>query len=187
MQIDRVLYPITTLGPNIRIGIWTVGCPHKCYNCSNPELWSVDASKEIDIKEVISYISQYINDAEGVTITGGDPFFQPNELYDLLRELRNLGLKDILVYTGYSIQDLKEKYMDILSLIDVLIDGPYVDELNNNVGIMGSSNQGIHILNPEVYELYKDMDKIQRERQNYVMRNKIISVGIPNKLKEKEL
>jgi len=186
MQIDRVLYPITTLGPNKRIGIWTVGCPHKCYKCSNPELWSMDESKNISIKEVISYISQYIDDAEGITITGGDPFFQPNELYDLLRELRNLGFKDILVYTGYNIQELKGKYKEILSLIDVLIDGPYVEELNNNIGIMGSSNQYIHILNPELCELYKNMGKTQRNRQNFIISNKIISVGIPNKLKEGE-
>jgi len=186
MQIDRVLYPITTLGPNKRIGIWTVGCPHKCYKCSNPELWSMDESKDISIKGLISYISQYTNDAEGVTITGGDPFLQPNELYNLLKELRNLGFKDILVYTGYTIQELKEKYCEILSLIDVLIDGPYVDELNNNIGIMGSSNQNIHILNPELGGLYKDMDKTHRIRRNYIMSNKIISVGIPNKLEEEE-
>ncbi len=46
MQIDRVLFPITTLGPGNRIGIWTIGCPHKCYNCSNPELWDANVNKD---------------------------------------------------------------------------------------------------------------------------------------------
>ena len=181
MQIDRVLFPITTLGPNKRIGIWTIGCPHKCYKCSNPELWDADKSKEVSVENLVSYISKFINDAEGVTITGGDPFFQPNELYELLKKLRSLGINDILVYTGYAIKEVKEKYADILNLIDVLIDEPYVDKLNNNIGIMGSSNQNIHILNSKLCSLYKDMDKVKREKNNFVSYDKIISVGIPDK------
>ena len=182
MQIDRVLAPITTLGPGNRIGIWTVGCPHKCYNCSNPELWDADESKEISVKEIISYISQHTNDVEGVTITGGDPFFQSDALYDLLRELRSLGFKDILVYTGYTINQISKKYPHILNLIDVLIDEPYIDALNNNVGLMGSSNQYIHILNPNMKNRYKNMESVNRNRQNYVFCDKVISVGISNKL-----
>ena len=182
MQIDRVLFPITTLGPNKRIGIWTIGCPHKCYKCSNPELWETDESKDIRMIYLISHIAQYKDNAEGVTITGGDPFLQSNELYELLKGLREIGFEDILVYTGYTIKEISEKYPHILNLIDVLIDEPYIDALNNNVGIMGSSNQKIHILNPNMTKRYKNMEKSIRNRQNYVFCDKIISVGIPDKI-----
>ena len=182
MQIDRVIFPVKTLGPNGRIGIWTVGCPHKCYKCSNPELWDMDERKDIAVSDLILHISKYKDKADGVTITGGDPFFQAAELHKLLRELKRIGLKDILVYTGYSIMEVADKYKEILLLIDVLIDGPYIDELNNNIGIMGSSNQNIYVLNPNLKDKYKNARNIQRERQNIICNGKIISVGIPNKI-----
>ena len=182
MQIDRVLFPITTLGPNKRIGIWTVGCPHKCYHCSNPELWASDESKNIAVSDLISKLYDYKNKAGGVTITGGDPFFQAEELYELLKGLRKIGFKDILVYTGYTFKDLYYKYGNILSLIDVLIDEPYIEALNNDVGIMGSDNQNIRILNPLLKDKYKNLRTVKRSRQNFISNDKIISVGIPNRI-----
>lgn len=186
MQIDRVLYPVTTLGPGKRIGIWTIGCPHKCYNCSNPELWETNNNKEVEIENLMLYVSQYASVADGVTITGGDPFFQPDELYHLLKKLRHCGFKDILVYTGYKISDLSKKYNNILSLIDVVIDGPYIDFQNNNIGLKGSVNQGIYILNAQLSEKYRDINIQKRNRQNFVSNGKIISVGIPTKIKSKD-
>ncbi|MDD6914748.1 MAG: 4Fe-4S cluster-binding domain-containing protein, partial [Eubacteriales bacterium] len=53
----RVLFPITTLGPGNRIGIWTIGCPHKCYNCSNPELWDANVNKDINVSDLVSSLS----------------------------------------------------------------------------------------------------------------------------------
>lgn len=183
MQIDRVLYPVTTLGPGKRIGIWTIGCPHRCYNCSNPELWETDQNKEVKVENLMLSLSQYTSVADGVTITGGDPFFQPDELYHLLNELRNCGFTDILVYTGYKIADLSKKYSDILNLIDVIIDGPYIDSQNNNIGLKGSVNQKIYILNTKLKETYKDINIQKRRRQNFVSNGKIISVGIPTKIR----
>ena len=104
------------------------------------------------------------------------------EIYKLLKELRNLGFNDILVYTGYSFKEVSKKYENILSLIDVLIDEPYIESLNNNVGLMGSDNQNIRILNPLLKEEYKNLRTIKRSRQNFISNNKIISVGIPNKI-----
>lgn len=182
MQIDRVLYPIMTLGPGKRIGIWTIGCPHHCAKCSNPELWETDKSRDIEVSKLILHISQYKEHAAGVTITGGDPFWQPDELFVLLKGLRKLGLKDILVYTGYRYEEIKEKYSNILSLIDVLIDEPYIDKLNNNIGIMGSSNQNIILLNNDLLEKYEKMAIEERKRQNFIYHGKIISVGIPQNL-----
>lgn len=183
MQIDRVLFPITTLGPGNRIVIWTVGCPHKCYKCSNPELWDLDEDKEIAVSDLVLNISKYRYEADGITITGGDPFFQGDELYKLLKELRRFEFKDILVYTGYSYESLIEKNKKALSLIDVLIDGRYIDDLNNDIGILGSSNQNIIILNSNLKEKYEGFSTIERKRQNFIYKDKIISVGIPKKIK----
>ena len=75
MQIDRLLFPITTLGPGNRLVIWTIGCSKHCFNCANPELWEKNPKKEIDIYELVKIIKQSVGTQtiEGITITGGDP------------------------------------------------------------------------------------------------------------------
>ncbi|SCN23517.1 Pyruvate formate-lyase 1-activating enzyme [Clostridium sp. N3C] len=181
MQIDRILYPVKTLGPGERIGLWLIGCPHHCKKCSNPELWERDESKDISIADLVLYIGENNIKADGITITGGEPFYQVEELYILLQELRKLRFEDILVYTGYDFNTIEKNYSKALPYIDVLIDGVYIDELNDNLGIRGSSNQKIHILNEKLYDKYKSLESAKRCRQNFVYGNKIISVGIPNR------
>ncbi len=181
MQIDRVLYPITTLGPGNRLGIWTVGCPHHCFNCSNPELWEEDEMKDIEITNLFDILREYVDLAEGVTITGGEPFYQPEELYTLVLNLKNFGYTDILVYSGYQYDLIKEKYSHILKYVDVIVDGLYDDNLNDNIGQKGSSNQKCILLNSKLKYKYNDFDTKRRKRQNFVTHNNIISVGIPLK------
>lgn len=183
MQIDRVLYPIKTLGPGKRIGIWTVGCSHHCNKCSNPELWDPNINKDIPIDFLLEYIKKYHALADGVTITGGDPFFQPDDLYSLLLSLRKIGFNDILVYTGYEYERLLKTHRKVIDLIDVLIDGTYIDNLNDNQGIKGSSNQRVIVINKRLSTKYDRVYTSERKRQNFLYQGKIISVGIPNKSK----
>lgn len=181
MQIDRILFPVTTLGPGIRLVVWTIGCPHQCYNCSNPELWESNISKDISIDDLMSVFQKYRFLVDGITITGGEPFFQSNELYLLLNNLKAIGYKDILVYTGYKYEHVREYFPNIIENIDVLVDGLYVDSLNNNIGYKGSSNQRCIVLNRKLEDKYKDFDIKKRQRQNFISDDVIVSVGIPTK------
>lgn len=181
MQIDRVLYPIETLGPGKRIGIWTIGCPHHCHNCSNPELWALDDSRNIAVETLMNMIKKCTPDKVGITITGGEPFYQADDLLQLLTLLKKEGYKDTLVYTGFQYETIKEKYSDILDKIDVLIDGKYIDKLNDDISLRGSSNQIIHIFNKKLKEQYDKILSDKRYRQNFIADGKIISVGIPAK------
>ena len=82
MYIARILYPVKVLGPGNRIGIWFVGCHHRCKGCSNPELWKVDEKYFITIDQVEKLIRTVAaeNEIDGFTITGGDPVEQADEL-----------------------------------------------------------------------------------------------------------
>ena len=107
MYIDRILYPIYTLGPGSRVVIWTKGCSKRCKNCSNPELWNINKSKNRDVKslfQIILNISKE-NHIDGITFTGGDPLEQFNELIEFVGLLKNIT-NDILVYTGDYFKDL---------------------------------------------------------------------------------
>ena len=99
----------------------------------------------------------------------------------LLNNLKAIGYKDILVYTGYKYEHVIEYFPNIIENIDVLVDGLYVDSLNNNIGYKGSSNQRCIVLNRKLEDKYKDFDIKKRQRQNFISDDVIVSVGIPTK------
>ena len=184
MLINRIVYPLYTLGPGKRIGIWTSGCTHGCKNCMTEEYWAFDNKKVLNISDFIEKIGPFLEECEGVTISGGDPFMQP-DLWKYLVILRELGIKDILVYTGYTHQqliDFKSHTINVaLKNIDVLIDGLYIDELNDNQPLRGSSNQKIIYLNNSMEEKYKEYLKNTRKLQIEVVNDYVYHYGIPNK------
>ena len=102
MNVARILYPVEALGPGKRIGIWLCGCPHRCDGCSNPELWETDIRYETSIDNILKLINGISEKyhIDGFTITGGDPFFQPESLDVLTEQLIKIN-DDILIYTGY--------------------------------------------------------------------------------------
>ena len=152
------------LGPNNRLCIWTQGCLKNCKNCMSPEFRTFNSNKNIDIiKELEKYDFTTI---EGVTISGGEPFLQLDEL-ELLVEYLSNKVEDILIYTGMKYNTLKliKKAKNIFSKIAVLIDGEYKDQLNNNEILRGSSNQNIIILNEKFKDLYEEYSKRPRTKQ----------------------
>ena len=183
MYIDRIIYPVKTLGPGNRLTIWTIGCPHHCMNCSNPELWDKDTQKDISVSDVAEIIKKK-RDIDGITITGGDPFYQSAELLELVKEIRFAGIDDILIYTGYLYEHLMEDETskEILRNIAALVDGPYISELNDNIGLRGSSNQRLFVFNKNYEEKYKYFESAKRQRQNFNYNGYVISVGIPNRV-----
>ena len=187
MYIARVLFPVNVLGIGNRVGIWTSICKHKCIGCSNPELWEANDSQKVSIEEIFNTINQ-INDfkkIDGFTITGGDPFYQVKELRKLIEKLLLIS-DDIIVYTGFSIEELKNKNDEdieyILNHIAILIDGRYVKELNDNSFMVGSSNQRKIILNNKYKKIYEDyFNNNTNQIQNFMLDDGIVSVGIHSK------
>ena len=180
MYIARILYPVKVLGPGNRIGIWFDGCEHHCKNCSNPELWEIQEEFHTDMRMVKTLIESIRANGEidGFTLTGGDPFYQPEALKEVVRYIYGIS-HDILCYTGYSKEYLWDSYSDILEYIGVLIDGKYIEARNNGALLRGSDNQRIIIINNELEDRYRRYFKTAKNSiQNFRTRNTIISVGI---------
>ena len=155
-------------GPGDRFVIWTQGCRKMCKNCYNPETWSHYRNNLIDIDLLVEEIKN--SSISGVTISGGDPFEQPEELFYLLREIKQLDLSDgVIVFSGYTIDEIRvrEDLRKCLDYIDVLIDGLYIDEKRITNGLAGSSNQEFHFLT----------DKISRDSINIDQEVEIHSLG----------
>lgn len=177
MYVARVLYPVEVLGPGKRVGIWFCGCPRRCKGCSNPELWEFDERYKTNPQTVVELIKHIAKDhtVDGFTVTGGDPMYQAEDLSLLIDMIKDIS-DDIIVYTGYSIDQIKKEYLKDIS---VLIDGEYIEELNDNSLLRGSSNQNIYILDESKKDKYsefftKEVNKIQ----NFFTSDGVISVGI---------
>ena len=177
MYIARILYPVKVLGPGNRIGIWFCGCPHHCIGCSNPELWDFDNRYKTTEQTLLKLIHNIADKypVDGFTITGGEPFYQRETLLSLIKQIKSIN-PDILVYTGYNISEL---ITEDLKDIAVLIDGKYIERLNNNCCLRGSENQIIHILNDEYTPKYYNYINTEENKiQNFTLQDSIISVGI---------
>lgn len=189
MQIDRLLYPVHSLGPGDRLAIWIRGCKKRCFNCANPELQLFNPNSEVSmtvIKEMISKIDKKI---DGITITGGEPFCQDKDLFEIITFMLEIT-DDILIFTGYSkkeIYDLNNDYaIKCIEKATVVIYGEYVDELNDNhTPLIASSNQVIEFYNPKINNKYINYMNNGRIIENFYYNDNLISVGIHNSRRKK--
>lgn len=181
MYIGRIYYPVLTLGYGRRIGIWTCGCNKNCFHCTSPEFKDIHAGKWLEVDEIMANVGSIVKAADGVTISGGEPFEQPTELRFLIETLLESGLDDILVYSGYTIEELrllKDADVDYcLTHIAALIDGRYDETLNDKKGIRGSSNQRVHVY--KYYGRYAKATSCERKQQCVQLKDRIVFIGIP--------
>lgn len=180
ISLGRMYYPVKSLGPGNRVGIWLNGCNRQCSGCLSPELQIYDSSKEVRVDEIVHMIQRIEFPIDGFTISGGEPFYNPEALSVLVQSLAGI-CDDILIFTGYTIEELrakKEKAVDsVLNNCAALIDGPYIKELNDNKGLRGSANQKCWVF--KYHDKYEGIEKTERTLQNIVYGNKVLTIGIP--------
>ncbi|MDR1832474.1 MAG: radical SAM protein [Fusobacteriaceae bacterium] len=189
IYIGNILYPVHSLGPGTRIGIWLTGCHRNCHGCISPEFKIQHPTERINTEDLLKTMKRVFKNinVDGITISGGEPFLQPGALAILVEGLHRLfshrsSKIDILVYTGFTLQELKnmrkESVHSILSNISVLIDGQYLEKENNNSPLRGSDNQIIHYLDPKCKKKYNEYMKEGNSLQVFSEGNHIITVGI---------
>lgn len=143
-------------GPGVRMSLFVSGCTHYCKGCFNSEAWDFDYGKPFTQKE-IDYIIDYVSSPyiAGLTILGGEPMEHVNQqgILPLLRQFREkLPDKSVWCFTGYDFEkDVTGRMLneypetkELLSYIDVMVDGKFVEELKDlSIRFRGSSNQRI--------------------------------------------
>jgi anaerobic ribonucleoside-triphosphate reductase activating protein len=129
-------------GNGLRTVVWFQGCAHNCINCHNPSSHDFNGGFEKDIDNLIIEILD-IDMQTGVTLSGGDPFYQPEACLYLIKKLKEKNI-NIWCYTGFLYEDLIKSHKEILENIDVLIDGPFIDKLKSYEALFrGSTNQRV--------------------------------------------
>lgn len=139
-------------GPGIRFTVFCQGCPHACKGCHNPETHDFAGGKDIRIDRLLEEIDKDKLLA-GVTFSGGEPFCQPEAFAELGRGVKERGL-NITVFSGYTLEQLEDmaeeraEVRELLDLTDILIDGPFINELRDlTLQFRGSSNQRVIDMN----------------------------------------
>lgn len=148
----RMTYPDIANGNGVRVTLWLPGCTHKCPGCHNA--WTADFNQGKDFDtEAYNKLVNILNKpyVDGLTISGGDPLDQSNEvlenLYKIIVFLKADVKKkfNIWIYSGYYKEDLiRQSQKKILEYCDILVDGPYIQEKRNiMLPFRGSENQRI--------------------------------------------
>lgn len=138
----------TENGPGVRAVIWVQGCSLHCPGCFNPDTHDQTIRQLVSVEALAERILS-VSEIEGITISGGEPFLQAAALAELCRGLheRNLG---IVVFSGFTFEQLTQtdntNWKALLGLTDLLIAGPFVQELRCALALRGSQNQTLHFL-----------------------------------------
>ena len=135
-------------GPGIRFSLFVSGCTHHCKGCFNPETWDFNYGKPFT-KDVEDFILKEVGHEfyEGMTLLGGEPMENTDGLTQIVQNVKQaMPDKSVWVYSGFTydeiIQDPQKKAL--LDVCDVLVDGPFVDDLKDpGLYFRGSSNQRV--------------------------------------------
>ena len=149
MKYGRIKKTDIANGPGVRVSLFVSGCRNHCKGCFQPETWDFNYGEKYDgvntANDIVKALTpDYIS---GLSILGGDPMEPENidEVTSLCYIVKLLfPNKTIWLYTGYTWEDIRIRYPEILNYIDVLVDGPFIEDLKDiSLAFRGSSNQRI--------------------------------------------
>ena len=141
-------------GTGLRTSIYCAGCAHHCPGCHNPQSWDFGGGRMMSTDEIMDVIKA--DPFADVTFSGGDPMYQADGFAELAESIKRDTNKTIWCYTGFTFEELladvtKHK---LLNMIDVLVDGPFIQSLRNpDLPFRGSSNQRIIDVQKSMKEL----------------------------------
>lgn len=180
LNIYHISEESIALGPGKRYVIWVQGCMQRCKGCISPSSRSFDVNQLVFVEDLAQRIIDNKN-IQGITISGGEPFLQATNLTKLLNLVKAQRPDlNVLVYSGYVIEQLDtEKAKSLLSCIDLLIDGPFVERLKTNKGLRGSTNQRLHFLSDSLIEYKEELLNGERNNEVYIKDDSIRIIGLP--------
>jgi anaerobic ribonucleoside-triphosphate reductase activating protein len=140
-------------GPGCRAVVWVQGCLRECPGCFNLASWSFEPNQIVSVDELVGRILSEPQN-EGVTFSGGEPFWQAAALAEVARRVKAAGLT-VMSFSGFTLEELRKPTAPagsqaLLEQLDILIDGPYVESLaiHQPTSPVSSRNQRVHVFNP---------------------------------------
>ena len=145
LELSGIVSDSIVDGPGIRTTVFAQGCPHHCPGCHNPETWDYGCGTLVPVEAVLEIV-QSNPLCRGVTFSGGEPFTQAEKFAELAMLLKEKGY-EVASYSGFTFEELlegSEAQKLLLGSIDILIDGPFLQEQKSlEISFRGSRNQRI--------------------------------------------
>lgn len=139
-------------GPGKRLLLFTQGCSLHCDGCVNSHLWEFGVGKNVSADELLDICQQ--NNLDGLTLHGGEPLDQPEEVYKSVKLLKDNGFT-VILFTGYSKKELSKLQLKIWNRADIVVCGRFVQSKRNiYLQFRGSTNQRV-ITHKGKYKSYK--------------------------------
>mgnify|MGYP001610597971 CR=1 FL=1 len=145
IALSRLHFPVSTLGPGRRVGIWFQGCSIRCPGCVSADTWA-QGRGITTVDSLVEALWPWLREADGITISGGEPFDQPQALHALLQVIPRAPSQDILVFSGHPFETLVSDPLVSTGCIDALISDPFLDGTSQTLPLRGSDNQRLHLL-----------------------------------------
>lgn len=147
-------YPVDIVnGPGTRCTLFVAGCEHQCVGCYNKSTWRLNSGHPFTLQmeeQLIADLNDRRIPRQGLSLSGGDPLHPANvpDIFRLVKRVRrDCPGKDIWLWTGYRLAELSDEQRRVVDLLDVLVDGKFVQALKDPALLWrGSSNQIIHYL-----------------------------------------
>lgn len=169
----------TALGPYKRYVLWVQGCNRKCKGCIAIDSWNPNNGTLVDADVLADEILS-VENIEGITISGGEPFLQENELSYMLGKIKSKSNLGVIIYTGYKFDEIKNS--SLTKYADLIIDGEYVEELNDNLSLRGSSNQNVIVLTERYSDKVDEYYGAKGRKTELIFdKGRVQLVGIPTK------
>lgn len=155
MKLAGIVPESVSDGPGLRIVLFFQGCAHHCAGCHNPQTWSMQGGDEYEVEALLRELPDTPL-VQGVTLSGGDPFYQAEAAAAIAIEMKNRG-KDVWAYSGFTWEELLDEAdparMELLRQCDVLVDGPYVQAQRDvTLPFRGSANQRLIAVQASLHE-----------------------------------
>jgi len=141
-NVLSIIRGTTVDGPGFRTSIYLAGCNHACPGCHNPQSWNPDGGDVMTLEEILKIVEEEDFD---VTLSGGDPLFNPESTKELVNALKKKG-RNIWIFTGYTWEEILSsvKLTEAVNEADVVVEGPFKITLKDpDLLFRGSSNQRI--------------------------------------------
>lgn len=184
IRLNRVIAPITTLGPGRRLGIWVQGCTLACPGCASVDTWDAAGGFAIGVGDLAAALAERIQHDElsGLTLTGGEPFQQAGACAHLLDQVVSAVAQplDVVVFTGYTYRAAARISPTLVALADGVVCGRYRREQAGDDLLLGSTNQQIVWADPAAearFTAWRDTDPPRLEAM--VDDQDVYLVGVP--------
>lgn len=180
MRIAELIKLTEVEGPGTRAAIWLQGCTIRCKGCCNPNYLDPSGGQEYDPHKLAEELANLSQNIEGITLLGGEPLDQAEELEKFLSHLHKISNLGIILFTGYTWDVVSHQYSNIAKLCDLIKAGPFeIDNYPDTRRWIGSTNQTLHFLTDRYRALAESWPKFRREIEIHLRPDAIVINGTP--------